>query len=110
MSDRLEDRLFATQDVIFEVETGVDLSTHTTIRLYYIPPSSGQPGAVADAVYITGTAIAGTTGNSVNKGALIENLAIGPYVFWSESDNSGGQHFVSPAKEALVEQRGTIRR
>jgi len=107
----MSSRLVETQHVIFEVETlDSELPMHTGLRIYYIPPNEdGTPGLEEDALYVAGTAVEGLNGDSVNQGAPVL-LSMGVYSFWAESTTPSGRHCVSPALEALVEQRGTVRR
>lgn len=104
------DRYVETQGLAFEVETkDTTLSAHTNKRIYYIPPKAdGTAGAIADVLFVSGTAIAGITGNSVNQGTPV-TLIYGVYSFWSESTNAAGVPCVSPAMGLVVEKRGTVR-
>src|SRR6184192_532597 len=80
-----------TADLLLEIETeDSTLSMHTNLLIWYVPPmAAGKPGVIADKVSIAGTAVPGLSGNSVNRGAPI-TLRKGPYVYWSESDNTIG--------------------
>ena len=104
------DRYVETQGLAFEVETeDTTLSTHTNKRIYYIPPKTdGTPGDIANVLFVSGTAVAGLFGNSVNQGTPVI-LIHGVYSFWSESISSGGVQRVSPASGLIVEKRGTVR-
>ncbi|MEO7958416.1 MAG: hypothetical protein ABIW76_17170 [Fibrobacteria bacterium] len=107
----MTDRFIETQDLVLEVETlDSTLGNHTGRKICFIPPDDeGMAGVIADVEEVVGAAVAGKNGTSVNQGESI-TLALGVYVFWSESVNSAGKKRVSPAFEVLVEKRGTVRR
>lgn len=103
-------RFVEGSDVFFEIETGDStLGSHTGLTMWYIPPNAdGSHGDPSTKLSVSGTAIAGESGNSVNQGASV-NLIFGLYSFWSESNNPSGKHCVSPAFDVISEKRGTIR-
>ena len=102
-------RYVETQALAFEVETEIDLTDHTALKIFYIPPTSeGLAGTIASVLSVDGTAIAGTVSNSVNQGDKVV-LSHGVYAFWSESLDANGDPCVSPASGLVVEKRGTVR-
>jgi hypothetical protein len=107
----MADRYVETAGLILEVETGdPTLSSHTGRKIMYIPPGTdGLKGDISTVAEVTGTAVAGEDGDSVNQGAPI-TLVAGILTFWSESVNPGGVPCVSPAFEVPVEKKGTVRR
>jgi hypothetical protein len=107
----MPDRFIEGQDLILEVDTlDSTLPSHTNRKIHYVEPlSDGKPGDPDDALSVNGVAVAGQAGDSVNRGESIRLLK-GVYLFWSESDNAGGKHCVSPANSVPVEKKGTVRR
>ncbi len=105
------DRYVETAGLIIQVETGdPTLSSHSNRKIWYIPPTSGGlKGDISTALSVAATAVAGENGASISQGAVII-LTAGLLVFWAESTNTGGVPCISPAFEAAVEKRGTVRR